>query len=212
LLYELQQLLVQIKSCSEVTDEISLQNVNHLSKYGLNLLHYALFAIEYQQTELPMTSVSASGAMHDVIYELRPLAKAYGVTVSFDYSSELEPVYANEVMLKGSIYSLASALITGNNNIKNITIAVQQTKPKVQRIGIYSNDIGINTSFVKKSLSNAKNVNRMYLPKFSHRSGLGFAVSKELADRLNAKFCNFEHIGGKGVGFYLPESAQLSFL
>lgn len=206
---------MQIKSCSEIPGFQNQQIVNNLSKYGLNLLHYALFAIENQQVELPLTSVSAGAAMADVVYELTPLAKAYGATIAFDSSPSLDPVYANETSLKGSVYALVSGLLTGINSSGNnthITIAVQQTKPKEQRIGIYSNNIPINPSLLKRRLGLLKQSSRMGMPSVTHRSGLGFAVSRELTERLNTKYHSFDHLDNKGVGFYLPESAQLQLL
>jgi hypothetical protein len=70
----------------------------------------------------------------------------------------------------------------------------------------------VGTHLVKNSLSLATGHNRMFSPKITHRSGLGFAVSKELAESLNAKYHSFEHLNSKGIGYYLPESAQLSLL
>lgn len=214
LLYELQQLLVQIKSCSEVNNKDSLQNVNQLSKYGLNLLHYTLFAIETQQTELRLTTLSAAAALNDVYYQLAPLAKAYNVNLNFEASPSLEPVYANRTTIMGSVYALVAGLITGINTKErtDITIAVQQTKPKQQRIGVYSNSIAVKPSTINKALGQLNSVKRMSMPSVTHRSGLGFAVSIELADRLNAKYHSFDHLSSKGIGFYLPESAQLSLI
>ena len=213
-MYEIQQLLIQIKSCSELNNQKSFHNISYLSKYGLDLLHYALFAIEYQQASLPFTSISASSALYDVYADLFPLAKSYNVKLKFESSPNLELVYANKTSLQGSIYALVAGLITGINTDgpKNITIAVQQTKPKQQRVGVYSNNMPVGTHLVKKSLSMATSHNRMFSPKITHRSGLGFAVSKELAESLNAKYHSFEHVSNKGIGYYLPESAQLSLL
>lgn len=214
MLYELQQLLIQIKSCSEVAGDNSIKDINQLSKYGLNLLHYTLFAIESQQSSMPLTSVSAAAALHDVYFELGPLAKAYGVKINFDASPSLEPVYANKTSIQGSVYALVAGLITGINteSSANITIAVQQTKPGQQRIGVYSNILALKPSLVNKSLNKLGGPKRMAMPDITHRSGLGFAVSKELAERLNARYHSFDHLKNKGVGFYLPESAQLSLL
>lgn len=214
LLYELQQLLVQIKACSETTGVDNSKTVNQLSKYGLNLLHYALFAIENQQLAMPLTSISAGAALHDVVYELAPLAKAYGANIEFDASEELEPVHANKTLLKGSVYSLVAALITGVNSPKpvSITIAVQGTKPGEQRIGVYSNQLQIKSSLLNSKISKINSTARMKAPTASFRSGLGFAVSSELASRMNTKYSNFEHKNSGGVGFYLPQSTQLKLL
>lgn len=191
-----------------------MHDINYLSKYGLNLLHYALFAIENLQTNLPLTSVSASSALYDVYADLFPLAKSYNVKLKFESSPKLDLVYANKTSLQGSIYALVAGLITGinTNGSKNITIAVQQTKPKQQRVGVYSSNMPVGTHLVKKSLSTITKNNRMFTPTITHRSGLGFAVSKELAERLNTTYHSFEHLNNKGIGFYLPESAQLSLL
>jgi hypothetical protein len=126
----------------------------------------------------------------------------------------LEPVFANKTILKGSIYSLVAGLITGTNSASNskITVAVQQTKPKQQRIGVYSKDIIINPSIVRNGFKNGIKPSRMSMPEQTYRSGLGFAVANELTNRLKAKYHSFEHLDNKGLGFYLPESDQLQLL
>jgi hypothetical protein len=212
LLYELQQLLIQIKTCNDVADVESQLSVGMLSSHGLQLLHYALFAIESQQSQLPLTSVSAGAAMHDVLHELTPLAKSYGATIEFDASPYLEPVYANEQSLKGSVYALLTGMITSSTNgvAPKITVTVQQTKPKEQRIGVFSDTTPITLSMLKNKATNR--TARMDTSGTSHRSGLGFLVSQLLANRLDTTFTNFEHHEMSGVGFYLPESAQLQLL
>jgi hypothetical protein len=161
---------------------------------------------------LPLTSVSAGAAMHDVLHELTPLAKSYGATIEFDASPYLEPVYANEESLKGSVYALLTGMITSSTNgiAPKITVAVQQTKPKEQRIGVFSDTTPITLSMLKSKSTNR--TARMDASGASHRSGLGFLVSQLLANRLDAPFSSFEHHQMPGIGFYLPESAQLQLL
>jgi hypothetical protein len=212
LLYELQQLLIQIKTCNDVADTEGQHTVSLLSQHGLQLLHYALFAIESEQTQLNLTSVSAGAAMHDVLHELAPLAKSYGATLEFNASPYLDPVYANETSLRGSVYALLTGMITSSTNgiAPKITIAVQQTKPREQRIGVYSHTTPITLSMLKRRA--ASRTARMDMSGMSHRSGLGFMVSELLTTRMEAKFSSFEHNKAPGVGFYLPESAQLQLL
>lgn len=212
LLYELQQLLIQIKTCNDVNDAEAHASVSFLASHSLSLLHYALFAIENQQTSLPFTSVSAGAALFDVMHELRPLAKAYGATLHFDASPNLEPVYTNETSLKGSIFALLSGVITSSANgiAPDITIAVQQTKPNEQRVGIYSRTTPMSATMLKKS--QRAQAARMHASGVTHRSGLGFLVSGILADRINTSFSPFVHKDASGLGFYVPESAQLSLL
>ena len=212
LLYELQQLLIQIKTCNDVADTDGQRTVGMLSQHGLQLLHYALFAIESNQTQIDLTSVSAGAAMHDVLHQLMPLAKSYGATIEFNASPYLEPVYANETSLKGSVYTLLTGLITSSTNgiAPKITVAVQQTKPREQRIGVYSHTTPITLSMLKRKASNR--TSRMDASGLSHRSGLGFMVSQLLASRMDTAFASFEHNSAPGVGFYLPESAQLQLL
>lgn len=212
LLYELQQLLIQIKTCNGSNDDDTRMSVELLSQHGLQLLHYALFAIELQQTSLPLTTVSAGAAMHEVVSELQPLAATYGATISFDASPYLEPVYAHKTTLKGSIYALLAGVITSSTNAvaPQFTVAVQQTKPNEQRIGVYSDTTPINVSMIKKRRQD--HVARMYHAGLSHRSGLGFTVSQILTDKLETSFVSFEHKNVPGIGFYLPESTQLQLV
>lgn len=212
LLYELQHLLIQIKTCNGIADYGPNKSVEHLSQHGLSLLHYALYAIESQQSQLPFTSVSAGAAVYDLMQEIAPLASSYGVKVDFDASPHLEPVYADETSLKGSIYALLTGIITGSHigTTTKITVAVQQTKPKEQRIGVYSDSTAISLGMLRQKAGNR--TARMDSSGQSHRSGLGFLVSQLLASRLETKYSAFEHNQLSGVGFYLPESAQLQLL
>ena len=214
LLYELQQLLVQIKTCSEVGDTESQHTIAYLAKHGLKMLHYALYAIENNQTELPFTSISAAATIHAVCEELDPLAKTYGASISFEASSNLEPVYANETSLRGAMYALAAGAITSSINgiAPKITFAVQQTKPNEQRIGVYSDTIRINLKSIKNTAKDWHAVRRMSANGTIHAGGLGYAVSQLLASQLHTSFASFEHKQSAGVGFYLPESAQLSLV
>lgn len=211
LLYELQQLLIQIKTCNELADDTSQATVGRLSQHGLQLLHYALFAIESQQTKLNFTSLSAGAAMHDVVEELLPLAASYGATIHFDASPNLDPIYANEMSLKGSVYALLSAMITSSTNgvAPQITVAVQQTKPSVQRVGVYSDTTPISLAMLRQT---KQRISRMDTTGLSHRSGLGFMISQLLAERLETAYASFEHNQLPGIGFYVPESAQLQLL
>lgn len=212
LLYELQQLLIQIKTCNDVNDQESQKSVSLLTEHSLSLLHYSLFAIENAQTSLSFTSVSASAALYEVMNELSPLARSYGAKLKFDASPNLEPVYTNEMSLKGSIFALVSGVITGSANgiAPEITIAVQQTKPNEQRVGIYSKTSPMSATQINKSVKSFSS--RIHSSGLTHKSGLGYVVSSILADRINSRFSPFVHNEMSGLGFYVPESAQLSLL
>lgn len=214
LLYEIQQLLIQIKACNEVGDCESVDTIDSLSKYGLQLLHYSIFAIESQQTELAFTSINAAGSVYEVCNELQPLAKSYGATLHFDASPNLDPVYANSDTLKGSIYALVAGVITSSINgmAPHITIAVQQTKPNEQRIGVYSETHDINLKTLNKSRQLWGRAQRMAKDGLIAKGGLGYAVSTVLAEQLNVSFMPFEHKQVPGLGFYLPQSDQLTLV
>ena len=149
--------------------------------------------------------------MHDVVEELLPLAASYGATIHFDASPNLDPIYANEMSLKGSVYALLSAMITSSTNgvAPQITVAVQQTKPSVQRVGVYSGTTPISLAMLRQT---KQRISRMDTTGLSHRSGLGFMISQLLAERLETAYASFEHNQLPGIGFYVPESAQLQLL
>lgn len=213
ILYELQQILIQIKNSSELSASEQRLLVGDLSKHGLNILHYALFALETSQLQLDLTTVSAAAALYDVIQDIKPLAANYDVELSFDASPNLEPVYTNQEYLKGSIYGLLAGIITSTNQNQEkvkLTVTVQQTKPFIQRIGVYS-DSGLITTKLVRPIKTAR-VIRMTRPEFTHTSGLGFTVSQLLTERLQAHFEPFSHKNNKGIGFYLAESKQLSLI
>jgi hypothetical protein len=212
ILYELQQILVQIKNSDQLSYKDQQMLAYNLSSHGLNLLNYALFAMESAPQNLPLTSVSAAAALYDVTQDIQPLAKSYGANVKFNASPNLEPVYTNEQSLKGSVYGLLAGVITGNRSVNghDLTVSVQQTKPFIQRIGVYSKGDLITTKLVKPLKS--QRVMRMSRPDITHTSGLGFTVSQLLTERLQANFEPFVHKSNKGIGFYLAESKQLSLI
>jgi len=214
LLYEIQQLLIQIKACNEVGDKESVATIGSLSKYGLQLLHYSIYAIESQQTELKFTSINAAGAIHEVCQELEPLAKSYGATLHFDASTNLDPVYANADSLKGSIYALAAGVITSSINgvAPHLTFAVQQTKPNEQRIGLYYETHELSLKTLNKSRQLWGKAQRMAKNGYIAKGGLGYAVSTLLAEQLDVSFLSFEHNQIPGLGFYLPQSDQLTLV
>ena len=212
ILYELQQILIQIKNSGELPIAEYQKLTNDLSAHGLSMLNYALFALESQQQKLLYTSVSASAALYEVTQEVQPLASSYGIKVGFSASANLEPVYTHEQSLKGSIYGLLAGVITSSSpkEANNLTVTVQQTKPFTQRIGVYADGDLLSTKLVKPQ--HTKRVMRMSHPSISHTSGLGFTISQLLAERMQANFEPFVHKSKRGIGFYMPESQQLSLV
>ena len=212
LLYDLQQTLLQIKTCNDVKGPNTKETIDNISSHGLAQLHYALFALESSQQELQFTSVSAAAALYDVRQELLPLAKAYGATINFEASAHLDPVYCNKTSLKGSIYSLVAGVISGSakNSRANITVTVQQTKPNMQRVGIYSANTKLSTEFTQANKS--PKVMRMVKPTKSSSSGLGFTVANLLAQRNKVQYELFTHKDQSGVGFYVPQSLQMQIV
>ena len=90
-------------------------------------------------------------------------------------------------------------------------MAVQQTSPKTQRIGVFSPDIKMSLSGVRRANSFANHA-RMTAPKDISHSGVGLVVSGQLIELLQSKLQAFSHKGQTGLGFYVPMSAQLSLL
>ena len=215
LLFDLQTTFLQIKALAEVSkgSKSSSKEIQSLSKYALITLDYALFAVNNLQTEMSFTSVSAAAAAHDVVQDLRLFSKSYGVTLDLDITKRLEPVYVNEAALKGVLFGLVSSMIVSRHKQANatFTIAAQQTSPKTQRIGVYSSDVPLKVS----AISHARGLSgraRSAAPSDIDGSGLGLVVSDRLVTALGSELQQFTHLGQKGIGFYVPMSAQLSLL
>lgn len=216
LLYDLQTRFLQVRALAEVSkgDKTSLKEIQLLSKHALVTLDYALFAVDALQTELPLTSVSAAAAAQDVAQDLWQLSKTYGVELELDVSKRLEPVYANEAALKGALFGLVSSLIVSqqpSDKKLRFVIAAQQTAPKTQRLGVYSPDGVIGSNTIRQARKLAGNA-RSVAPSEVHNSGLGLVVSDQLTQALGSELQRFTHRRQKGIGFYVPMSAQLSFL
>ena len=215
LFVDFQEKFIQIKALAENGQDLeqNAELIEKISRQGLGILNYVLFAVHANQTELPLTSLSAAAAAQDVTSELSQLAKAYNITLKLDAGKKLEPVYANYSALKGSLYGLLSGLILSNQSTgkSTITVAVQQTATTTQRIGVYSNDLNINMA----DIANAGQLShkaKMIVPDSSSSSGIGFALASQLVNRLDSNLKSFSHKRSKGVGFYIPMSRQLSFI
>lgn len=215
LFVDFQEKFLQIKALAENGQNVNknAELIEKISRQGLGILSYVLFAVHANQTELPLTSLSAAAAAQDVASELSQLAKAYNITIKLDAGKKLEPVYANYSAIKGSLYGLLSGLILSNQSSgkSTITVAVQQTATTTQRIGVYSNDLSINLA----DIANAGHLShkaKMIAPDTSSSSGIGFALASQLVDRLDSNLKSFSHKRTKGVGFYVPMSRQLTFI
>ena len=104
LLYDLQMRFLQIKAIAETVplDNSAQQNTVLLTKNALMMIDHAIFAMNTLQSELPLTSVSASALAQDVAHDLYKLAQAYNVEIELDTSKKLEPIYANEAAVRGA--------------------------------------------------------------------------------------------------------------
>ena len=216
LLHDLQTRFLQVRAIAETSagDKKSLREIQLLSKHALATLDYALFALDATQTELALTTVSAAAAAQDVAHDLWQLSKTYDVELELDVTKRLEPVFANEAALKGALFGLASSLIIAKKmggGRSRFVIAAQQTAPKTQRLGVYSPNgmIGPRTVHQVRQLSGRA---RAVAPSEIHNSGLGLVISDQLTQALGSELQRFVHRGQKGIGFYVPMSAQLSLI
>lgn len=217
ILYDLQTRFLQVRALAEsaATDKRSVREIQLLSKHALATLDYALFAIDMQQTELPFSTISASAAVQDVAQDLWQLSKTYGVDLEIDVTKRLDPIYANEAAVKGALFGLASTIIASKSpseKTMRLVIAAQQTAPKTQRLGVYSPTDMIGTQALKQVRSLAASTARSAIPTDVHDSGLGLVLSDQLAKALGSELQRFTHRKQKGIGFYVPMSAQLSFI
>jgi len=216
LLYDLQIRFLQIKAIAESNpmDSSVQQNTVLLSKNALMMIDYVAFAINTLQSELPLTSISASALAQDVAHDLYKLAQAYNVEIELDTSKKLEPIYANEAAVKGALFGLASSLISAqqdNSKRTRFVIAAQQTAPNLQRIGVYSADAHIQKESIRK-VGHLSQAARASAPKDMHNSAIGLLMSNHLVEALGSELKNFTHKKQKGIGFYLPLSGQLTFI
>ena len=216
LLYDLQMRFLQIKAISETSTDRNqtAKETILLSRNALTLIDYAIFAMNALQTELPLTSISASAMAQDVAQDLYKIAQSYNIEIELDTSKKLEPIYANEAAVKGALFGLVSSLIAAHPNAgkkSRFVISAQQTSPDRQRIGIYSADAYIQKDSIRK-IERLSFDARASAPKDMYNSGVGLLISQHLVDALGSELMNFTHKKQKGIGFYLPVSGQLSFI
>ena len=116
LFLDIQERLLQIKALSEDSKNRAenLKEINVITKCSLQSIEYALFAIRANQTQLPLTTFSASAVAHRVKSELSVLARVYGVELCLDSSPKLDPIFANEMAVRGSLSGLVATLLLSN--------------------------------------------------------------------------------------------------
>lgn len=211
LFFDFQEKFLQIKALAETGG--SLSDIEKISRQSLNTLNFVLFANHASQTQLELTSISASGAVCDAASELQHIARVFNVQVFMDTSPKLDLVYSHSTAIKGIVFGLLSGVCSSLNSSKmsTVTVSVQQTNIGTQRIGLFSSDLDINLTHITKASSLSKN-SKMSVPSLSSGSGAGFVIAKKYIDLLDTELQNFSHRGAKGVGFYVPLSSQLSFV
>lgn len=207
---------LQIKALAEAGKSANnLELIEKISRQSLDTLNYVLFAMHAKQTELQLTSISAAAAAQDVASELSNIARAYNVELEMLASKKLEPVYANQSAVKGSLYGLLSSMIvscpSAGHKKSKIVVAVQQTAISTQRIGVYSEDISISLADISKA-GNLSSKAKMSSPETTSSSGIGYALAGQFVDLLNSDLQSFSHKAAKGVGFYVPISHQLALI
>jgi len=176
------------------------------------MLNYILFASHYKQTELELTSVSAAGAAKDALFDIHQISKKMPVDICFESSKQLDLVYSNTTAIRGIVFGLAAGCLhmIEPNQRARVVVSVQQTNVNTQRIGIFSRDLDLRATDIRKTGLSQKNL--MITPELSANSGVGFYISNELSKIINSEIKQFNHRSLPGVGFYVPLSNQLQLV
>lgn len=210
ILFDFQEKFIQIKTLAEAGNNNEL--IGQISKEALSMLNYILFANHHAQTQMELTSVSAAGAAKSALYDIHQITKTLPVDICFESSQTLDLVYSNATAIRGIVFGLATGCLNMLEPSKRakLVVSVQQTNVDNQRIGIFSKDIDLRASDIRKSDMAKENL--MVAPGLSANSGVGFYVSNELSKMINSKIQQFNHRNLPGVGFYVPLSNQLQLV
>ncbi len=210
LLFDFQEKFIQIKTLAEAG--VSGDEISRISSEALSTLNYVLFANHYAQTQLELTSVSAAGAAKSALFDIGNITKNLPVDICFETSQTLDLVYSNSTAIRGIVFGLATGCLNMLEPGKRakLVVSVQQTNVNTQRVGIFSNDIDLRASEIRKSDTFKENL--MVAPELSANSGVGFYISNELSKMINSKIQQFNHRSLPGVGFYVPLSNQLQLV
>ena len=210
LLFDFQEKFIQLKALAEAKD--GYDQIGQISSEALSMLNYILFASHYKQTELELTSVSAAGAAKDALFDIHQISKNMPVDICFESSKQLDLVYSNTTAIRGIVFGLAAGCLhmIEPNQRARVVVSVQQTNVNTQRIGIFSRDLDLRATDIRKTGSSTQNL--MITPGLSANSGIGFYISNELSKIIKSEIRQFSHRSLSGVGFYVPLSNQLQLV
>ena len=210
LLFDFQEKFIQLKALAEAKD--GYDQIGQISSEALSMLNYILFASHYKQTELELTSVSAAGAAKDALFDIHQISKNMPVDICFESSKQLDLVYSNTTAIRGIVFGLAAGCLhmIEPNQRARVVVSGQQTNVNTQRIGIFSRDLDLRATDIRKTGSSTQNL--MITPGLSANSGIGFYISNELSKIIKSEIRQFSHRSLSGVGFYVPLSNQLQLV
>lgn len=215
LLLDMHMHVLQMRTLAESLPEgETAQHIYEIGRHGLRMLDSALYALDAQNMELPLTTISAAAVLHDVCQELRSIAQTYGAEVSLEVTGRPAAVYSNAEAIHGAIHGLAANMITSittETTDRRVVLNVQQTRKGTQRIGVFAPSLTLQQSSVRTS-KDLRNRGRSVLPGVFSHSGTGLVISQQLAEALGTQVQAFRHRGVHGAGFYVPVSPQMSLL
>ncbi len=215
LLLDMHMYMLQMRTLAETLPESeTAQGIYDIGRHGLRMLDSALYALDVQNLELPLTTVSATAVLYDVCQELRALAQTYGADVSLEVTGRPAAVYSNAEAIRGAVHGLAANMITAMTTEtadRRIVLNVQQTRKGGQRIGVFAPALSLPNASVRASTA-LRSCGRSVLPDVFSHSGTGLVVSQQLTRAIGTHVQAFRHRGIQGAGFYVSVSPQLSLL
>lgn len=215
LLLDMQLYILQMRTLAEgLPESEESTSIYQIGRHGLRMLDAALYALDANQTELPLSTMSTTAVAHDVCQELQGLAQRYGAEVVLDVSGHPAAAYSNPQAVHGAMHALAASMIMSlSSDIpdRRVIVSVHQTRQDKQRLGVFVPSLGISQAALSHA-SDLSTRSRSAAPSLFAHSSTGVVVSQQLTEAIGSRLRAFRRQGVAGAGFYVPVSPQLSFL
>lgn len=217
---ELQQPLIHISGTAKMLrdgtikpdeTETQYENLAVSTERMQYLIESILLAskIESNQVELELNSINPSSVVHEVLTELKPLAKSYKVKLNVHFSQSLNLISTNNQALKYGLINLMDVAIRSTRS-KQIDVLVHNQNDQVMvTIRDDSDKLPANTlnSLLRRIGKSAQPLKQLPI-----NASLGLYIASILAGHTNSDIHFHSERGKRHISLNLPTSKQLSFL
>jgi PAS domain S-box-containing protein len=177
----------------------------HIVKAGTHLLALIngvldLEKIEANDINLSLENINLAEIFSDCRTLLDGIANTHNITLTFESTNELPPVFADYTRTKQVIINLISNAIKYNSDGGTVTVSAQQTTEDMLRIVVTDTGVGIPE---EKQSDLFQAFNRLGMEnKGIEGTGIGLVISRQLTEAMDGRL-GFESSTNQGSRFWI---------